>query len=154
MSKYIAHSGKKLFRYKGILSIKGIENKYAFQGVHQNLVGEYLNTKWESVASRENKAVFIGRQLDTEELKKDLMDCIALPLRYNEGDYVFCLDEEDSAFIICRIIELWCKGSPYRVVSVDDTDFEFLVYRDSDEFIRKIPPSLYCSLDLIPEAKN
>lgn len=147
IAKYTSQSGKNLFRYKGIFAIKGFDKKYVFQGVHQNLIGQYLNTSWGKDEPRENKAVFIGRELDSLRLEADLMNCIALPLRFNVGDFALCLYEDDDAdvpsFFICRIVEQWAKGSPYRVVSVHDPKFEALVYRDTDEYIRKIPPSVY-----------
>ena len=152
MAKYIGLAGSNLFRYKGVLSVKGFDKKYVFQGVHQNLEGMYMQKEWQPNEKRENRAVFIGKQLNRELLEQDLRNCIALPLRFNIGDRVLCLYESDEDseedeniplkryWIACKIVELWCKGSPYRVTSIDDENYEMLVLADTNNFIRRIPP--------------
>ncbi len=59
--------GVDLFRYKGILDIKGSNRKYVFQGVHM-LWGGTLTEDWAEGEKRENIGVFIGRSLDRETI--------------------------------------------------------------------------------------
>jgi len=59
--------GTDLFRYKGILDIKGKAKKYVFQGVHM-LWGGTLTEEWAEGEKRENIGVFIGRNLDRESI--------------------------------------------------------------------------------------
>lgn len=60
---FIKTMGKDLFRYKGVMSIAGIDQKWVFQGVHEIFDGEYTS-EWLPGERRVNKLVFIGRKLD------------------------------------------------------------------------------------------
>ena len=55
--------GENLFRYKGVLAVKGIDEKYVFQGVHMLFGGRFYqrNRTLERRGKRECRFVFIGR---------------------------------------------------------------------------------------------
>jgi G3E family GTPase len=72
----MTEKGTDLFRYKGILNIMGEERKYVFQGVHM-LFGASLAEPWTSDENKENRAIFIGKNLDREYITKGFEDCKA-----------------------------------------------------------------------------
>ena len=76
-----------LFRYKGVLAVKGTDKKYVFQGVHMIFDGEFdMSHEWKPGETRECRFVFIGRNLDRQELEKGILDCQVQPLRFQVGD--------------------------------------------------------------------
>ena len=106
--------GEDLFRYKGVLAVKGMDKKFVFQGVHMLFGGGFSSevAPWKEGETRECRFVFIGRDLDHEELQKGLMDCKAEELRFNVGDTVYANIGE---FTEGRILKCWDEGNPYRV---------------------------------------
>ena len=66
--------GQDLFRYKGVLSVKGIQKKYIFQGVHMLFSGDYSDevAQWKEDEERVCRFVFIGRNLDHKMLEQGL----------------------------------------------------------------------------------
>ena len=84
--------GEDLFRYKGVLAVKGMDQKFVFQGVHMLFGGGFSSEvpPWKEGETRECRFVFIGRDLDHEELQQGLMDCKAEELRFKVGDTRLC----------------------------------------------------------------
>jgi G3E family GTPase len=68
--------GADIFRSKGILAIAGSGRQYVFQGVHMLLMGEE-GAQWRTGEPRRNRLVFIGRNLDRDELERGFADCLA-----------------------------------------------------------------------------
>ncbi|MBD0417866.1 GTP-binding protein [Streptomyces sp. TRM S81-3] len=68
--------GVDIFRSKGILAIAGAPEQYVFQGVHMLLVGEF-GRAWRESEPRRNRLVFIGRNLDRDELERGFTGCLA-----------------------------------------------------------------------------
>ena len=75
IAKLIREQGVDLFRYKGVLSVVGAEEKFIFQGVHMVFEGKPA-IKWKEGEVRENKMIFIGRNLNKEALEKGFNDCL------------------------------------------------------------------------------
>ena len=71
LSAIVKVYGGNLMRYKGILHIKGVEQRVIFQGVHM-LMGTDLGTAWAKDEVRESKMVFIGKGLPRDVLQKGL----------------------------------------------------------------------------------
>jgi G3E family GTPase len=67
--------GVDLFRSKGILSINGSPRRYVFQGVHMLFDGAE-GAEWRDDEPRTNRLVFIGRNLDREELEAGFAACL------------------------------------------------------------------------------
>ena len=67
--------GIDLFRSKGILSIHGSPRRYVFQGVHMLFDGAE-GAEWRDDEPRTNRLVFIGRNLDREELEAGFANCL------------------------------------------------------------------------------
>ena len=106
--------GEDLFRYKGVLAVKGMDKKFVFQGVHMLFGGGFSSevAPWKEGETRECRFVFIGRDLDQEDLQKGLLDCKAEELSFNVGDTVYANIGE---FTEGRILKCWDEGNPYRV---------------------------------------
>ena len=127
--------GENLFRYKGVLAVKGVDEKYVFQGVHMLFGGDYSRDigLWKEGETRECRFVFIGRDLDHDALQKGLMECQAEELRFNLGDTVYANIGE---FTEGRIIKLWDQGNPYRVEIQNDEKSNVWVPIDNDDYVR------------------
>ena len=131
----VQEHGVNLFRYKGVLAVKGVDEKYVFQGVHMLFGGDYSRDigLWKQGETRECRFVFIGRDLDHEALQKGLMECQAEDLRFNVGDLVYANIGE---FTEGRIIKTWDQGNPYRVEIQNEEKSNVWVPIDNDEFVR------------------
>ena len=76
MSYLVRKKGEDLLRYKGILHIKGMEKRVVFQGLHMLFSG-YPDRKWKENETRLSELVFIGKDLNKEELEQQFKNCIA-----------------------------------------------------------------------------
>lgn len=66
-----------IYRSKGLLTFHGQgDTKFVFQGVHEQINFGPAKEPWKEGESRLNKFVFIGKNLNREELTKGLMECI------------------------------------------------------------------------------
>lgn len=66
-----------LYRTKGLLSFHGQGNtKFVFQGVHEQINFGPSESPWKEGEERQNKFVFIGKNLNREELTNSLMECL------------------------------------------------------------------------------
>jgi G3E family GTPase len=76
ISTLLQTKGQDIYRMKGILSIKGDPNRHVFQGVHMQLDAE-PSKPWAANEPRVNKLVFIGKNLNREELTGGFKGCLA-----------------------------------------------------------------------------
>ena len=127
--------GEDLFRYKGVLSVKGMDEKFVFQGVHMLFSGDFSKDigLWKEGETRECRFVFIGRNLDHKALQDGLMECMAEELRFNVGDTVYANVGE---FAEGKILKCWDQGNPYRVKIQNDEKSNVWVPIDIDHFVR------------------
>lgn len=83
LSKLLQERGPDLFRSKGILSVDGSPEKHVFQGVHMLLQfsssAEGAGHPWQPDEKRVNKLVFIGKNLNREELTNSFKSCLVTP---------------------------------------------------------------------------
>ena len=135
VGKLMREYGEKLFRYKGVLAVKGIDEKYVFQGVHMLFGGDFSRDigLWKEGETRECRFVFIGKDLDHEELQKGLRECQAEELRFNVGDTVYANIGEFSEG---RILKTWDQGNPYRVEIQNEEKSNVWVPIDNDDYVR------------------
>jgi G3E family GTPase len=68
--------GPNILRCKGILSFKNDDVRFVFQGVHMILDGDHQRP-WKKDEPRLSRAVFIGRNLPEETIRKGFESCIA-----------------------------------------------------------------------------
>lgn len=75
LTELLQTQGPNIFRMKGILNIAGEENRFVFQGVHMIFDGR-PDRPWKPEESRKNELVFIGRNLDSKQLRQDFQACL------------------------------------------------------------------------------
>ena len=76
LQELVAKDGEKILRSKGILSFKGDDDRYVFQGVHMMLEGDHQR-KWKTDEARESRLVFIGRELPEQAIRDGFAKTIA-----------------------------------------------------------------------------
>ncbi|HBL10996.1 MAG TPA: cobalamin biosynthesis protein CobW [Cyanobacteria bacterium UBA11162] len=76
LSNLLRTQGPDIFRMKGILTIKGEDHRFVFQGVHMLFDGT-RDRLWKPGETRKNELVFIGRNLDQAKLREDFLACMA-----------------------------------------------------------------------------
>jgi len=130
ISTLIRDFNQDLFRYKGVIAVKGREKKFVFQGVHMLFGGDFA-AEW---GDQERKSVFcfIGKNLDKMGIKEGFMNCIAKPLRFEVGTKV----EANIAqgFSEGRILKQWDEGNAYRIRL--NVGVEVWAPIDDDRFVR------------------
>lgn len=75
LRELLATKGVDIYRMKGVLAIRDEPNRYVFQGVHM-LLDHRPDRPWGD-ASRENRLIFIGRNLDRAALVQGFRACLA-----------------------------------------------------------------------------
>jgi G3E family GTPase len=76
IEKVTQMDGPNILRLKGIIALKGDEDRYVLQGVHMILEGDHQRA-WKDGEKHESRLVFIGRDLDAERLRKSFEACQA-----------------------------------------------------------------------------
>eukprot|EP01063_Lacrimia_lanifica_P023491 TRINITY_DN3103_c0_g1_i23.p2 TRINITY_DN3103_c0_g1~~TRINITY_DN3103_c0_g1_i23.p2 ORF type:complete len:321 (+),score=106.84 TRINITY_DN3103_c0_g1_i23:534-1496(+) len=116
LSMYInqvtAMYGTKLYRYNGIISALGDDDKLVMQGVPNLRSGPYQLEPW-GAAERSTKMVFIGKDLDADKMRDGFNRCVANPLRFPIGARVECAVAGGMA--PGTVEAHWEQGYPYRV---------------------------------------
>merc|ERR1712087_175623 len=74
IANLLRDKGMDIYRMKGILSMAGCDDKYVYQGVHMLFTGEVLEP-WGD-APRVNSLIFIGKNLNKEELLASFESCL------------------------------------------------------------------------------
>ncbi|KAH9715386.1 CobW C-terminal domain-containing protein [Citrus sinensis] len=64
-----------IYRMKGLLSVRGMNERFVFQGVHDIFQGS-PDRMWGPDEPRVNKIVFIGKNLNGQELEKGFKACL------------------------------------------------------------------------------
>jgi G3E family GTPase len=67
--------GQDIFRMKGVLAVKGRDQRFVFQGVHMLMDGQ-PDRPW-GAEPRRNALIFIGRNLNRQELNEGFKSCLA-----------------------------------------------------------------------------
>ncbi|AHF92281.1 cobalamin biosynthesis protein P47K [Opitutaceae bacterium TAV5] len=74
IGELLQKKGADIYRSKGVLSVKGSDNRLVFQGVHM-LFDAKFDRPWGKDA-RTNTLVFIGKDLDRDALTKGFRSCL------------------------------------------------------------------------------
>lgn len=138
LSRWIEHlitvEGANLFRYKGVIAVKGEEQKFVFQGVGMMFSGSFDTVKWKEGEKRESRFVFIGKNLDLEFLKMTFEACrVTDELRFEVGTEVDA--NAKGGRKRGKVIKQWDGGNAYRI-RLDD-GVEVFAPVDVDAFVRK-----------------
>ena len=78
--RFTQERGPDILRMKGILAFRDEARRYAVQGVHMIVEGDHQRC-WKEGETRESRLVFIGRQLDREDIAQGLDSCLAREAR-------------------------------------------------------------------------
>jgi len=77
MMDLLKERAEDIYRSKGLLAFHGQgDTKFVFQGVHEQINFGPAQKPWAEGEERINKFVFIGKNLNREELTKGLMECL------------------------------------------------------------------------------
>ena len=76
INRVTQEQGPNILRCKGIVAMKGDPKRFVFQGVHMMLDGD-SQREWRPDEKRESKVVFIGRDLEEEDIRNGFLACAA-----------------------------------------------------------------------------
>jgi len=76
ISDLLKEKGVDLFRSKGVLAVQGMKQKFVFQAIHM-LFANSMEGSWAPGEEKRCKMVFIGKNLNREELTAGFMNCMA-----------------------------------------------------------------------------
>jgi len=126
----------RLFRYKGIIAVKGVKSKFLMQGVGMLCTTSFVDVEWKDDEVRESSVVFIGRNLDEDLLRGGFEQCTKIPeLRFKIGDNVM-VNIGAPVHESGTIIALWDNGNPYRI-RLKNNNREVWAPLDMDEYVMK-----------------
>jgi len=130
--------GQDLYRYKGVLAVKGCKEKFVFQGVHMLFSGGFQDDlQWGDDEVRECRAVFIGKKMKQEhgeKLRDGFLACEAeKELRFKVGDAV---QARVNGWQNARVLSTWDDGNPYRLELQDGDKTNVWGPFDSDMCVR------------------
>jgi len=123
-----------LFRYKGVVAVKGMPNKWIFQGVHMLFMGDFA-AAWGD-APRKSCFCFIGKDIHEMGLEEGFRNCIVKDLRWGVGDR--CKARVQSGFEPGTIIKTWDEGHAYRIRLDGDDGIEVWAPIDDNAFCQQI----------------
>jgi G3E family GTPase len=72
----LQEKGQDILRMKGILDVRGRNERLVFQAVHMVMEGDFQRP-WKEGEKRFSRIVFIGRNLDAAELERGFAACVA-----------------------------------------------------------------------------
>ncbi|MGZ2370456.1 CobW family GTP-binding protein [Ancylomarina sp. YFZ004] len=73
LDAFLQFNSDTIYRVKGILHISGMDNRILLQSVHTQIQAT-VGRVWEENEIKESKIVFIGKNLNSEVIKKNLID--------------------------------------------------------------------------------
>jgi G3E family GTPase len=76
LRELLMQEGPDIFRMKGVLSIKNDSRRFVFQGIHMLFDGR-ADRPWGRGEERDNKLIFIGRNLNRERLEDGFRRCLS-----------------------------------------------------------------------------
>merc|ERR1719223_673655 len=71
----LKEKGTDLFRSKGILAVRGMKERYVFQAIHM-LYASSQGNPWKDGEEKRSKMIFIGKNLNRDELTSGFMTCV------------------------------------------------------------------------------
>ena len=125
-----------------MLSVAGMKKKFVFQGVGMLFSGGFSDYEWSEGEVRENRFVFIGRNLDRKMLIDGFLACqCSEKLRFKVGDKVLANvgHGDRDGYHTGKIIGLWDDGNPYRIELSDKKKSNVWGSIDSDKFVKAAP---------------
>jgi G3E family GTPase len=134
IERLITEDGANLYRYKGIIAVKGKEEKFVFQGVGMLFSGGFENIKWKPDEKRESRFVFIGKNLDHVFYRSAFLACkVDYSLRFAVGEEV---EANVGSFKRAKVIKHWDDGNAYRLEIQDGSKTNVWAPVDVNAYIR------------------
>ncbi|EKX50112.1 hypothetical protein GUITHDRAFT_157306 [Guillardia theta CCMP2712] len=135
IQRLITDEGANLYRYKGVIAVKGIEEKFVFQGVGMLFSGGF-HGRWRAREVRESRFIFIGRNLDKQSLIAGFEACAAnRKLRFAVGDTVLAnVGRWKEGVILAQ----WDLGNAYRIELNDRQKSNVWAPIDADQYVRAV----------------
>lgn len=133
IERLITEDGADLYRYKGVIAVKGKQKKFVFQGVGMLFTGDFSDIKWKKGEKRESRFVFIGKNLDHEFYREGFMACKAGDLRFKVGTIV---EANIGKFARGKIIKQWDEDNAYRIELQDKDKTNIWAPIDIDQYVR------------------
>lgn len=135
ISRLIEEDGANLYRYKGVMAVKGMEKKFVFQGVGMLFSGGFEG-KWKKDEVHESRFIFIGKNLDKEFLQTGFDACLVTKeLRFPVDTLV---EVNVGEWKQGKVLEHWNEGNAYRVEVQDKKKTNVWAPVDVDGYIRPI----------------
>jgi G3E family GTPase len=75
VNQLVQDQGQQLMRMKGLLNFASEARRFHFHSVHM-LLEAMPGKRWQADETRDNRFVFIGRDLDSEQLRQGFLDCL------------------------------------------------------------------------------
>ena len=120
IQRLITEDGANLYRYKGVIAVKGMDRKFVFQGVGMLFSGGFDEMTWKKTEKRESRFVFIGKNLDHDFYRNGFEACrVGASLRFPVGTIV---EANVGKFTKGKIIKQWDEGNAYRIELEDGTN--------------------------------
>lgn len=135
IQRLVTVDGANLYRYKGLLAVKGMDEKFVFQGVGMIFSGGFDEQKWKIPEDeRESRFVFIGKNLDHELLREGFMACrVTENLRFDVGQTV---EANVGTFQKGTIVKHWDEGNAYRIELLNGDKVNVWAPIDIDAYVR------------------
>jgi len=76
LQELLSEKGADIYRMKGVIAVAGKEKRYVYQAVHMIFNGIY-EEPWGADETRQSKMVFIGKNLNKDELQESFKACLA-----------------------------------------------------------------------------
>jgi G3E family GTPase len=137
LDRLVTVDGANLYRYKGLVSVQGVPNKYLFQGVGMTLTSGFANLPWRTDEPRESRFCFIGKNLDRELYVSGFTACrVDAKLRFAVGDDV---EVNIGTYVRGTVLKQWDDGNAYRIEIEDEFGYIDNVWApiDIDNYIRR-----------------
>ena len=136
ISRLISEDGANLYRYKGIISVKGVQEKFIFQGVGMMFSGGFANVSWQKGEKRESRFVFIGKNLEHQMYRDGFMACQEThELRFPVGTMV---EANIGTYQKGKILKHWDSGNAYRIEIQDSDKTNVYAPVDIDAYVRPV----------------
>lgn len=137
VQRLLREDSSKLYRYKGIISVKGFPQKFIFQGVGMSFDGGFCDIEWGEDETRESRFVFIGKDLDPKLYRSGFLACkVDAPLRFAVGEMVEC--NIDGSYQLGKILLHWEEGNAYRIEVQNVDKSNVWAVCDIDEYVRAV----------------
>lgn len=77
VTHWINDYGTEMYRYKGILNIKGMTERVVFQGIHM-LFASTVDREWTDTDTKLSEIVVIGKNLDQRHFQTQFAECVEI----------------------------------------------------------------------------